>query len=64
MHVEIMMALEEQFSITLDEEGAENIIIVQDVVDKFKLSRMFNKIIMFDLVVGYIGTVLMKLIIL
>ncbi len=28
-----MMAFEEQFSITLDEEGVENIITVQDVAD-------------------------------
>ncbi len=56
-----MMALEEQFSITLDEEGVKNIIIVQNVVDRFKLSRMFNEKIMFDLVVGYIGTLSMKL---
>jgi hypothetical protein len=61
MQVEIMMALEEQFSITLDEEGVKNIIIVQNVVDRFKLSRMFNEKIMFDLVVGYIGTLSMKL---
>jgi hypothetical protein len=61
MQVEIMMALEEQFSITLDEEGAEKIITVQNVVDRFKLSRMFNEKNMFDLVVGYIGTLLMKL---
>jgi hypothetical protein len=61
MQVEIMMALEEQFSITLDEEGAEKIITVQNVVDRFKLSRMFNEKNMFDLVVGCIGTLLMKL---
>jgi len=61
MQVEIMMALEEQFLITLDEEGAEKIITVQNVVDRFKLSRMFNEKNMFDLVVGCIGTLLMKL---
>jgi acyl carrier protein len=33
LHVEIMMALEEQFSITLDEKGDEKFGIVQDVVD-------------------------------
>ncbi len=33
LHVEIMMALEEQFSISLDEKGDEKIGIVQDVVD-------------------------------
>merc|ERR1719231_1932171 len=31
--VEIMMALEEQFDITLDEEGAENISTVQEAAD-------------------------------
>lgn len=31
--VEIMMALEEQFDITLDEEGAENIATVQEAAD-------------------------------
>ena len=31
--VEIMMALEEQFEITLDEEGAEKIATVQDAAD-------------------------------
>ena len=31
--VEIMMALEEQFEITLDEEGAEKIATVQEAAD-------------------------------
>lgn len=31
--VEIMMALEEEFDITLDEEGAENIATVQQAAD-------------------------------
>eukprot|EP00217_Crustomastix_stigmatica_P016863 CAMPEP_0183790246 /NCGR_PEP_ID=MMETSP0803_2-20130417/892_1 /TAXON_ID=195967 /ORGANISM="Crustomastix stigmata, Strain CCMP3273" /LENGTH=58 /DNA_ID=CAMNT_0026034445 /DNA_START=195 /DNA_END=371 /DNA_ORIENTATION=- len=31
--VEIMMALEEQFDITLDEEGAEKIATVQEAAD-------------------------------
>lgn len=31
--VEIMMALEERFSITLDEEGAEKISTVQEAAD-------------------------------
>ena len=33
MQVEIMMALEEQFDITLDEEGAEKIATVQEAAD-------------------------------
>lgn len=33
MQVEIMMALEEQFDITLDEEGAEKISTVQEAAD-------------------------------
>ncbi len=53
--------MKRNFPITLIEEGAEKIIIVQDVVDRFKLSRMFNEKIMFDRIVGYIGTLLMKL---
>jgi acyl carrier protein len=28
-----MMAFEEEFSITLDEEGAENIVTIQNVAD-------------------------------
>jgi len=33
LQVEIMMALEEQFDITLDEEGAEKISTVQEAAD-------------------------------
>jgi len=33
IQVEIMMALEEQFDITLDEEGAEKISTVQEAAD-------------------------------
>lgn len=33
LQVEIMMALEEQISITLDEKGDEKFVTVQDVVD-------------------------------
>jgi radical SAM superfamily enzyme YgiQ (UPF0313 family) len=61
LQVEIMIALEKKFSITLDEENAKKFITVQDVVDRFKLSRMFNEKIMLDFVVGYIGPLLMKL---
>ncbi|CAM6011263.1 unnamed protein product [Sphagnum balticum] len=37
--VEIMMALEEQFSITLDEEGAEKIVTVQDAADMIEIVK-------------------------
>jgi acyl carrier protein len=33
LHVEIMMELEEQFLITLDEEGAEKIVTIKNVAD-------------------------------
>ncbi len=39
LQVEIVMALEEQFSITLDEDGAKKIITVQDVVDVIKIVK-------------------------
>lgn len=39
MQVEIMMALEEQFSITLDEEGAEKIVTVQDAADMIEIVK-------------------------
>ncbi len=34
-----MMALEEQFSITLDEEGAEKIVTVQDAADMIEIVK-------------------------